>query len=122
MSRLLSSVICALLLAGFTSAAPAAISSDLSSAVAGATAVLSVVSVPNVVSTASAEAATPTVPYASDNANRLAWNPDAEVESASQVQPVRGELGGSILGPVNVALQQQNPDLLAPPTTDHGSV
>lgn len=50
------------------------------------------------------------------------WNPNTTVESISQVQPIRGQLGGTILGPQNMDLQQQNPDLLAPPTTDHGTV
>jgi oxalate decarboxylase len=33
-------------------------------------------------------------------------------------QPVRGSDGGTILGPRNEPLEQQNPDLLAPPSTD----
>ncbi|KAI0290255.1 oxalate decarboxylase [Multifurca ochricompacta] len=37
-------------------------------------------------------------------------------------EPVRGGLGAPILGPQNMQLQQENPDILAPPTTDHGSV
>jgi hypothetical protein len=37
-------------------------------------------------------------------------------------QPIRGELGASILGPVNVELERQNPDLLASPYTDHGTL
>ncbi|KAI0312714.1 oxalate decarboxylase, partial [Amylostereum chailletii] len=43
-------------------------------------------------------------------------------ETVASPAPIRGSLGASILGPVNVALEQQNPDLLAPPTTDHGSI
>ncbi|KAF8526323.1 oxalate decarboxylase [Hysterangium stoloniferum] len=37
-------------------------------------------------------------------------------------EPIRGSLGASILGPQNVALDRQSPDLLAPPSTDEGSV
>ncbi|MDT7538342.1 MAG: oxalate decarboxylase, partial [Actinomycetota bacterium] len=33
-------------------------------------------------------------------------------------QPVRGNDGGTILGPRNEPLQRENPDLLAPPSTD----
>ena len=36
-------------------------------------------------------------------------------------QPVRGDLGASILGPTNVPLQRENPDLLASPDTDAGT-
>lgn len=38
-------------------------------------------------------------------------------------QPIRGsKLGATILGPTNFAIQNQNADLLAPPSTDHGTV
>ena len=37
-------------------------------------------------------------------------------------EPERGNLGASILGPQNLAIELQNPDPLAPPTTDHGSM
>jgi hypothetical protein len=37
-------------------------------------------------------------------------------------EATRGGLGASILGPTNPALEQQNPDFLAPPTTDNGDV
>ncbi|HEX5435869.1 MAG TPA: oxalate decarboxylase family bicupin [Gemmatimonadaceae bacterium] len=37
-------------------------------------------------------------------------------------QPIRGNLGASILGPRNVPLERENPDLLAPPYTDSGTV
>jgi oxalate decarboxylase len=37
-------------------------------------------------------------------------------------QPVRGDDGATILGPHNVALERQNPDLLVPPRSDHGTV
>lgn len=37
-------------------------------------------------------------------------------------EPERGNLGASILGPQNLAIELQNSDPLAPPTTDHGSM
>ncbi|MCW3012941.1 MAG: oxalate decarboxylase [Solirubrobacterales bacterium] len=37
-------------------------------------------------------------------------------------QPIRGTEGATILGPRNVPLERANPDLLAPPRTDHGTV
>ncbi|KZV65237.1 oxalate decarboxylase [Peniophora sp. CONT] len=37
-------------------------------------------------------------------------------------EATRGGLGSNILGPNNVPLAQENPDLLAPPTTDNGDV
>ncbi|HJS88136.1 MAG TPA: oxalate decarboxylase family bicupin [Acetobacteraceae bacterium] len=37
-------------------------------------------------------------------------------------QPVKGEKGATVLGPRNVALDRQNPDLLLPPETDHGNM
>ncbi|MGI5241014.1 oxalate decarboxylase family bicupin [Dactylosporangium sp. CA-139066] len=37
-------------------------------------------------------------------------------------QPKRGSQGGSDTGPRNVALDRQNPDLLSPPATDHGTL
>ena len=127
MSRFLSSVICAVLLSTFSVAAPAPQSVFFSStaAVSSAASTASVVpsakasSVASAATVASAASATPTVAYASDNANLLMWNPDT---NSTNVEPIRGELGGTILGPQNVPLQQQNPDLLAPPTTDHGTV
>ena len=55
---------------------------------------------------------------ASDNPNYPIFPPGSDVSA----QPIRDGLGAPILGPQNVQLQQQNPDLIAPPTTDHGSV
>ncbi len=37
-------------------------------------------------------------------------------------QPVRGDLGAPILGPRNIPLEMQNPDLLASPSTDAGTI
>jgi len=44
-----------------------------------------------------------------------------EVES-TQPQPIRGDTGASILGPRNVPLESENPDLLASPYTDAGTI
>ena len=37
-------------------------------------------------------------------------------------QPIRGDLGASIIGPRNVPLERENPDQLAAPRTDSGTV
>jgi oxalate decarboxylase len=37
-------------------------------------------------------------------------------------QPIRGNLGASILGPRNVPVERENPDLLASPSTDSGTI
>jgi oxalate decarboxylase len=47
---------------------------------------------------------------------------EAEEPSSSQPQPIRGGTGGSILGPRNVPLERANPDLLASPDTDSGTI
>jgi hypothetical protein len=62
--------------------------------------------------------ASETVPPSSDDPNNPVYPPD----SSGPAQPIRGNLGATILGPQNIPLQQQNPDALAPPTTDHGTV
>jgi hypothetical protein len=59
-----------------------------------------------------------TVPPASDDPNYPAYPPDVP----GPAQPIRGNLGAAILGPQNLPIQQQNPDHLAPPTTDNGDV
>ena len=41
---------------------------------------------------------------------------------AVEPAPIRGERGASILGPRNVPLERENPDLLASPDTDAGTV
>lgn len=56
---------------------------------------------------------TPTVPPASKDPNEV-------LVGTTNAQ--RGQLGGSVLGPNNIPIVLQNPDLLAPPTTDSGSV
>ena len=37
-------------------------------------------------------------------------------------QPVRGNRGATILGPRNAPLERENPDLLASPYTDSGTI
>lgn len=76
------------------------------------------VSAPTGTSVASAPETSQTAPYASDNANRVLWT---EYDPAAP-QPIRDVLGASILGPQNVEIDLQNPDLLAPPSTDAGTV
>ncbi|KAJ3556745.1 hypothetical protein NM688_g1854 [Phlebia brevispora] len=67
----------------------------------------------------SAPETTPTVPYASDDPNAILWTPQ---DIPADPEPVRGSLGAPVLAPQDTAIAQQNPDLLAPPTTDSGSV
>src|SRR6266850_3465152 len=38
------------------------------------------------------------------------------------LEPIRGDRGASILGPRNVALERENPDMLASPYTDAGTI
>lgn len=154
--KLASSVACALLLASYSLAAPAAISSSgVASSLAPASSVLaSSFAAPSAASSlypavsasfstagqpvsslvsaahpsssskaspssaSSAPAATETVPYASEDGNPVMWGPDWDGVPV----PVRGSLGGSIMGPQNVPMDLQNPDLLAPPSTDAGTV
>jgi oxalate decarboxylase len=42
--------------------------------------------------------------------------------TGSEPQPIRGDRGASILGPRNVPLEHENPDLLASPYTDSGTI
>jgi oxalate decarboxylase len=37
-------------------------------------------------------------------------------------QPIRGNDGAPILGPRNLPVERENPDLLSPPATDHGTI
>ena len=39
-----------------------------------------------------------------------------------RMEPIRGERGGTILGPRNVAVESENPDMLASPYTDAGTI
>ncbi|KAF8813507.1 oxalate decarboxylase [Phlegmacium glaucopus] len=73
---------------------------------------------PSGTKTASAAAVSVTVPPISLDPNPPLWN--ASVVDTPQA--VRGSLGASVIGPTDAEIVKQNPDLLAPPTTDHGSV
>lgn len=103
MSKFLSSITCSVLLAGYASAAPASRPFN----------------VPVVTNVDDALAPAPTLPYATDNNNNVLWAIGA---APADPQPIRNTLGATILGPQNVQIDQQNPDLLAPPTTDAGTV
>lgn len=45
-----------------------------------------------------------------------------EPMAAKAVRPISGDRGASILGPSNPAREAQNPDLVAAPPTDHGTL
>jgi oxalate decarboxylase len=45
-----------------------------------------------------------------------------ETRSPEQREPIRGDRGASILGPRNITLEDENPDLLASPDTDAGTI
>lgn len=47
---------------------------------------------------------------------------DKMLESSKELEPIKGEVGATILGPKNPAREQENPDLLRPPRTDHGTL
>lgn len=70
-------------------------------------------------STDTAVSSTATVPFASLDPNLPLWN---ETSDPSVVSAERGKLGASVLGPDNLPIDLQNPDFLAPPTTDSGSM
>jgi hypothetical protein len=59
-----------------------------------------------------------TVAPASDDPNYQAYPPG----TSGPAQPIRGDLGANIIGQQNVPIQQQNPDVLASPSTDNGDV
>jgi hypothetical protein len=66
-----------------------------------------------------------TAGYASNDPNPPNWSLQTDpkqMTDPSSVQPQRGSLGGNIDGPQNIPLQYESPDLLAPPTTDAGTV
>jgi hypothetical protein len=60
----------------------------------------------------------PTVPYASDDLNE-SFLDKFQIENP---EPIRGTKGTKILGPQNVEIDRQNPDLLDGPSTDSGAV
>jgi hypothetical protein len=46
----------------------------------------------------------------------------ARTEQNANVESIRGSRGASILGPRNIPLERENPDLLASPYTDAGII
>jgi len=73
--------------------------------------------------TSSAADATATVPFIDLDPNFPLWDSSMPgAPAGGVVQPVRGSLGATILGPTDDAIAKENPDLLAPPSSDHGSV
>ena len=55
----------------------------------------------------------------------ISLNPNEALWNASVVdtpQAIRGSLGATVIGPTDLAIVKQNPDLLASPTTDAGTV
>ncbi|THH00058.1 hypothetical protein EW026_g2444 [Hermanssonia centrifuga] len=131
-------IVCAVLLATLSSAAPAVSSALVASTVSASNPALSPSSAPlssslvpassaaasvdsssaKASSIASAAPASETVPYASDDPNEVMWGPDYDGDP----QPIRGTLGSTVMGPQDAAIDIQNPDLFAPPTTDAGTV
>lgn len=59
-----------------------------------------------------------TVSAASDFLNDQAYSQG----TTETPEAINGGLGASLIFPDNIALDQQNPDVLAPPTTDQGTV
>ena len=114
MSKFLASVVFAVLYSNFASSVPVGDGYLATSVVELSSSSMTSSST----AAATAASASPTVPYASDDPNYWLWN-DTTTEDP---QPIRGSRGASILGPQNIPLDKQNPDLLAPPTTDSGSV
>src|SRR5260370_5114676 len=47
---------------------------------------------------------------------------EERIELSDGPQPIRGNRGASILGPRNVPLERENPDLLMSPSTDSGTI
>ncbi|TFK79856.1 oxalate decarboxylase [Polyporus arcularius HHB13444] len=109
MSRFLVSVLCAVLYGSFVTSIPIGEVSSSSHSILTQTASSTSVG---------PSQPSPTVPYASDDPNYWLWNETTTTDP----QPERGTLGASILGPQDIAIDKQNPDILAPPTTDSGTI
>jgi len=54
-------------------------------------------------------------------ASVLATAASAAAQDGDMPQPKRPDHGGTDPGPHNVTLDRQNPDVLVPPSTDHGT-
>ncbi|KAL1724277.1 oxalate decarboxylase [Schizophyllum commune] len=116
---MLSFCYCALLLARLTSSAPAASGSgsEAASSTAVTTATASSAAV-TTSSTTSLQTLPSSFPPETATVAPVSSDPN---EVITGDEPIRGHLGASIQGPVNEEIDLQNPDLLAPPSTDHGS-
>ncbi len=49
-------------------------------------------------------------------------HPSADAAPDGRPEPIQGDLGATILGPRNIPLERENPDLLASPQTDAGTI
>ena len=47
---------------------------------------------------------------------------EERIDLSNGPQPIRGDRGASILGPRNVPVERENPDLLRSPSTDAGTI
>ncbi|KAH8116116.1 RmlC-like cupin domain-containing protein [Phellopilus nigrolimitatus] len=105
-----------LVFASMTMAAPA-VSNSSSSALVESSSVAHTVSVPSSSSSvSSAPSEAQTVTPASDASNYPVWSQDTD----DTPEAINGALGNVVAAPDDIQLDQQNPDLLAPPTTDNG--
>lgn len=109
MFKLLASVLCAVLYGSFVATVPIG-DMSLSSSATPKGASTSTSNDPSLPS--------PTVAYASDDPNYWLWTET----TGTDLQAKRGKLGASIMGPQNIPIDRQNPDILAPPTTDSGTM
>lgn len=66
----------------------------------------------------SAAAAFVTAGTASNSANAQVFPQDSD----SPAEAINGQLGGTLISPDDTVLDDQEPDLLAPPSTDAGTV
>lgn len=111
MVKLFASVVCAVLYGSLVATVPIGdMSPSLSSSSTSEVVATSVSGDPPLPS--------PTVAYASDDPNYWLWTETTRTDPQAE----RGKLGASIMGPQNVPIDRQNPDILAPPTTDSGTV
>ncbi|KAG7444829.1 oxalate decarboxylase [Guyanagaster necrorhizus] len=120
MVQISAALVVIILLAPLIDAAPGKRSSNVTASDSETSASASTIDqTVTVSSTDTAASSTATVPFASLDPNEVLWN---ETSSPSVVSAERGKLGASVLGPDNIPLDLQNPDTLAPPTTDSGTI
>ena len=80
---------------------------------------------PSLVSSSPSGTSTSTLLEPSATVAPISLDPNEPLWNASVVdtpQAIRGSLGASVLGPTDAEIVKQNPDLLAPPSTDAGAV